>query len=64
MKFSLMKKRDKLLSKYTKHKKNNPELASNLFNEYKLIRNVTRLKRDSKYYKKLVRILKINCQHH
>ena len=52
---SLMKKRDKLLSKYTKHKKNNPELASNLFNEYKLIRNnVTRLKRDSKlqYYKK------------
>ena len=42
---SLMKKRDKLLSKYTKHKKNNPELASNLFNEYKLIRNnVTRLK--------------------
>ena len=52
---SLMKKRDKFLSKYTKHQKNNPELASNLFNEYKLIRNnVTRLKRDSKlqYYKK------------
>ena len=52
---SLMKKRDKLLSKYTKQKKNNPELASNLFKEYKLIRNnVTRLKRDSKlqYYKK------------
>ena len=50
-----MKKRDKLLCKYSKHKKNNPELASNLFNEYKLIRNnVTRLKRDSKlqYYKK------------
>ena len=50
-----MKKRDQLLFKYTKHKKNNYELATNLYNEYIIIRNnVTRLKRDSKlqYYKK------------
>ena len=52
---SLMKKRNKLLFKYTKHKENNSELATNLYNEYKIIgNNVTRLKRDSKLqcYKK------------
>ena len=34
---SLMKKRDKLLFKYTKHKKKKCELATNLYNEYKII---------------------------
>ena len=36
---SLMKKRDKLLFKYSKHKKKNSDLAINLYNEYKMIRN-------------------------
>ena len=67
---SLMKKGGKLLFKYTKHKKNNSELATNLYNEYKIIRNnVTTLKRDSKlqYYKKFFDLnknkmsTKINC---
>ena len=43
---SLMKKRDKLLHKYIPK---NSQLAINLYNEYKVIRNkVTKMKRDSK----------------
>ena len=39
-----MKKSDKLIFKYSKHKKKNSDLAINLYNEYKMIRNnVTRL---------------------
>ena len=52
---SLMKKRDKLLTKFLKHKKKDSQLAAKIYNEYKLIRkNITRMKRDSKmeYYKK------------
>ena len=51
---SLMKKRYQLLFKYTKHKKNNSGLATNLYNEYKIIRNnVTRVECLERY--------KINC---
>ena len=52
---SLMKKRDKLLAKFSKHKKKNSVLAANLYNDYSIIRNnVTKMKRDSKmdYYKR------------
>ena len=52
---SLMKKRDKLLAKFSKHKKKNSVLAANLYNDYSIIRNnVTKRKRDSKmdYYKR------------
>ena len=52
---SLMKKRDRLLAKFLKHKKKNSVLAANLYNDYSIIRNnVTKMKRDSKidYYKR------------
>ena len=50
----LMKKRDKLLFKYSKHKQKNSQVAIALYNEYKGVRNkVTKLKRDKlEYYKK------------
>ena len=51
----LMKKRDKLLFKYSKHKQKNSQVAIALYKEYKGVRNkVTKLKRDNKleYYKK------------
>ena len=50
-----MKKRDKLLYKYSKYKLKNSQLPITIYNEYKLIRNqVTKLKRNNKldYYKK------------
>ena len=51
----LMKKRDKLLYKYSKHKLKNSHTAISLCNEYKVIRNkITTMKRVNKleYYKK------------
>ena len=48
-------KRDKLLTKFSKHKEKNSQLAANIYNEYKIIRNnITKMKWDSKmdYYKK------------
>ena len=47
----LMKKRDKLLFKYSKHKQKNSQVAIALYNKYKGVRNkVTKLKLG--YYKK------------
>ena len=57
IKIQSLKKRDKLLTKFSKHKKNS-QLATNIYNEYKIIRNnITKMKRDSKmdYYKKFFR---------
>ena len=61
----LMKKRDKLLYKYSKYKLKNSQLAITIYNEYKLIRNqVTKLKRDNKldYYKKFFNTINLKCQ--